>query len=235
MTGATARRERGRREMRSAILEVAGGIVDAGGMDALTIRAVAQAIGYSPGALYEYFDSKEAILATLYFDGADGLGVHCDRAVTSVPADAGSIAAIVALGHAYRAYALAHPDLYRLVFGGLKALPKQRPEDCADEPSGGLDTLIGVLQRGMASGELASDIPPEAIAISTWSAVHGFVSLELTGHLTGGDAPGVPAATPEAGQEQRDRLFEAHMRMTMLGLASDAHRAHLASVRDGTS
>ena len=83
-TGASDRRERGRQEMRAAILEAAGDLVEVDGIDGLTIRAVAQAVGYSPGALYEYFDSKEAILKALYFGGADGLGAHCERAGKSV-------------------------------------------------------------------------------------------------------------------------------------------------------
>jgi len=226
--GATARRERSRREMRMTILDEAGRIVDAGGLDALTIRAVATAIGYSPGALYEYFDSKEAILAALYFGGADGLGVRCERAVASLPPDAGAVDAIVAVGHAYRAYALDHPDLYRLVFGGMKSLPTQRPEDCGEDDSDSFAMMIELARKGIAAGELA-DQPLPVIAITTWAAVHGFVSLELTGHLTGGDAPGEPPANPAAGETLRSQLFEAHLRMILLGLVADHHRAAIGS------
>src|SRR5680860_201681 len=110
LTGASDRRERSRQDMRTSILEAAGDIVDVAGIDGLTIRAVAQAVGYSPGALYEYFDSKEAILVALYFGGADGLGAHCERAVTSLPHGSSAIDGFAALGHAYRAYAMKHPD-----------------------------------------------------------------------------------------------------------------------------
>ncbi len=63
--GTSERRERGRREMVEAIVREAGSIVATSGTDALTIRAVADALEYSPGALYEYFDSEEAILLAL--------------------------------------------------------------------------------------------------------------------------------------------------------------------------
>lgn len=229
LTGASARRERGRREMRAAVLEAAGNIVEVDGIDGLTIRAVAQAVGYSPGALYEYFDSKEAILKALYFGGADGLGAHCERAVTSLPPESSAIDAIAALGHAYRAYALKHPDLYRLVFGGFKTPPQSPPVECEEEDdSGGFGTLAEVASQGIAAG-LLIDLPPAVIACTAWSAVHGFVSLELTGHITGGDGPGVPPSSPEAGRQQRDDLFEALLRMVMFGFAKEQHRPRSGS------
>ncbi len=225
LTGASARRERGRREMRTAILSAAAAIFEAEGIDGLTIRAVAQAVGYSPGAMYEYFDSKEAILTDLYFGGTDGLGGFCDRAVAALSPDATATEGIVALGHAYRTYALDHPDLYRLVFGGFKTPPETRPTGCDDEDeSGGFDTLAGIAARGVATGEL-KNLPVEVIAIAAWAAVHGFVSLEVTGHITGGDGPGVPPASPEAGRQTRDALFEAHLRMTLYGLVKEDHRS----------
>lgn len=229
LTGASARRERGRQEMRTAILAAAGRIVGADGIDGLTIRAVAQAVGYSPGAMYEYFDSKEAILKALYFGGADGLGAHCERAVTSLPPDATAIDAIVALGHAYRAYALKNPDLYRLVFGGFKTPPQSPPADCEEEESaGGFGTLAEVASRGIADGVLI-DLPPAVIACTAWAGVHGFVSLEITGHLTGGDGPGVPPPSPEEGQLRRDALFDAHLRMALFGLVKEELRSRSGS------
>jgi len=223
LTGASARRERSRQEMRSTILSAAAAIFEKEGIDGLTIRAVSQAVGYSPGAMYEYFDSKEAILTALYFGGTDGLGGFCERAVAALPAESSAVDGIVALGHAYRTYALAHPDLYRLVFGGFKIPPNARPADCDDDETGGFGTLAEIAARGIAAGEL-EDLPPDVIAVTAWAAVHGFVSLEVTGHITGGDGPGVPPPSPEAGRQTRDHLFGAHVRMTLFGLVKEAHR-----------
>jgi AcrR family transcriptional regulator len=230
LTGASARRERGRQEMRAAILTAAASIFEADGIDGLTIRAVAQAIGYSPGAIYEYFDSKEAILTAIYFEGTDGLGGFCERSVATMPPNASAVDAIIALGHAYRTYALAHPDLYRLVFGGFKTPPSAPPGECqdGDADANGFDVLADITARGVASGELV-DIPPPVIAINAWAAVHGFVSLEITGHLTGGDAPGEPPPSPEEGEQRRAALFEAQLRMVLLGIVKEEHRQPLGS------
>jgi AcrR family transcriptional regulator len=210
--------------MRAAVLEAAGEIVEAGGIDGLTIRAVAQAVGYSPGAIYEYFDSKEAILKALYFGGADGLGAYCERAVAVLPPEASAIDAIAALGHAYRAYALNHPDLYQLVFGGFKTPPQAPQVECAeDDDTGGFGTLAEVAREGIAAGVLI-DLPPAVIACAAWATVHGFVSLEITGHLTGGDGPGLPPESPDIGRQNRDHLFEALLRMVTFGFIREHHQ-----------
>lgn len=226
LTGASQRRERSRQEMRSAILNAAGRIVAAEGVDGLTIRAVAQAVGYSAGALYEYFDSKEAILAALYFEGSDGLGSHCERAAASLPEGASAVEALLALGHAYRSYALKQPELYRLVFGGYKTLPQPPTVDCDEDSLGGFGTLGRVATQGTTEGSMV-DLPPSVIACAAWSAVHGFVSLELTGHLTGGDGRGVPPASPEEGRQRRDSMFDALLRIVLLGVAGEEERARL--------
>lgn len=231
LTGASARRERSRREMRSTVLEAAAQIVEQDGIDALTIRAVAQAVGYSPGALYEYFDDKEAILKALYFGGADGLGAHCERAVQALPPGSTALDGFAAIGHAYRAYALSHPDLYRLVFGGLKTPPQSPPKECEEEDgdSDGFGTLSNVVREGISAGTLV-DIDPDVIACTAWAAVHGFVSLELSGHITGGPGPAVPPSSPEAGRDIRDQLFYALLRMVLFGYVTPGHQSLSASV-----
>lgn len=223
LTGANARRERSRQEMRTAILAAAGRLIAADGVESLTIRAVAQAVGYSAGALYEYFDSKEAILTSLYFDGADGLGVHCERAVAELPPSATAVDALRALGQAYRRYALDHAELYRLVFGGFKTPPTAPEVDCPGETRGGFGTLMRIAIRGIEEGSLV-DLPPPVIAFAAWTSVHGFVSLEITGYITGEDQPGEPASSPADARLRRDRLFEAVQQVRLAGLLSEEGR-----------
>jgi len=229
-TGAAARRERGRREMRLAIIDEARRLVDVEGLDAVTIRGIARALGYSPGALYEYFDSKETILEALYFDGTDGLGAHMERTMAALPADVSASDAIAALGHGYRAFALEHGELYRLIFGGVCDFGSDGPP----EDSGGYGTLMRVAQQGVADGTFAP-VPAELVALSAWSGVHGFVSLELGGHLKGGDDAAMPPASPEEARVQRDHIFDAHIRMLLFGLVRrQEHGPRPDAEADGT-
>jgi len=57
--------QRRREQKVGRILDTAEQIVLHEGLDGLTIHALARALDYTPGALYRYFESKQAILAEL--------------------------------------------------------------------------------------------------------------------------------------------------------------------------
>lgn len=225
--GASARRERGRREMVEAIVKTAEEIVAENGTDALTIRAVANALGYSPGALYEYFDSKEAILLALYFKGTGGLDACCQAVVERLPDTVPAPDAVAELGRTYRTYALDNAEVYRLGFCAVRAPHPEELEHIQSEP-GTFAILVDTVQRGIREGTIV-DLPPVEIAFALWAAVHGFVSLEISGYLTGGVAPGAPVDSPEEGKRRRDHQFEQMLRVTLHGFASDARQSDSAT------
>jgi AcrR family transcriptional regulator len=60
-----SRREANRKFRRDAVLAAAQKVFGAAGLEGATIRAIAQAAGYTPGAVYSYYPTKEAIYADL--------------------------------------------------------------------------------------------------------------------------------------------------------------------------
>jgi len=59
------RRGRKRAARRDALIDLAGQIVAAGGVQSLTMTSLAQAADYAPASLYTYFPSRSALIATL--------------------------------------------------------------------------------------------------------------------------------------------------------------------------
>ena len=78
---------------------------------------------------------------------------------------------LLALGLAYRRWAVEHASLYAVMFGGR--VPP--PEDCAED---GLAPLLGVVQRVADAGRLVGE-DVHAAALAIWAATHGCVALEL--------------------------------------------------------
>src|SRR5688572_29535672 len=99
---AASRRDRNRQERREEIMAAARRIVSEQGIDALTMRAVAQNLGYAAPSLYEYFPSKEDLLGCLYFAGAGGFSQHLGETLAAMPAAASALERLFASGHAYR-------------------------------------------------------------------------------------------------------------------------------------
>ena len=82
-------------------------------------------------------------------------------------------------GRRYRALALAHPMVYRIMF--LRSVPGFEPSDQALEvASEAFGVLISSVQRAIAAGVLAEG-PPSDVAQMIWASIHGWVSLELMG------------------------------------------------------
>ena len=74
MSKERARRKRARHDTkRAAIFAVAKQVFLAEGLEGASLRAIARACGYAPGALYAYYDSKEEIYADILRDSLDRL------------------------------------------------------------------------------------------------------------------------------------------------------------------
>lgn len=210
--GAAGRRERARQEMREAILATARRLAATAGISALSMRAIARELGYSPAALYEYFPAKEDIYRSLFFEGAEGLAGLMSRTLAELPDGASSSDAMSALGRGYRAYAKQHPELFRLI--SASTIAGFQPDQAErDRSRGGFDLLVQTAARGIDDGSFAP-VPPHVLAVTCWATVHGFVMLELSG-LLNVDAPGcspddIPTAT-------LDDLFETTLRLIAQG------------------
>src|SRR6478752_2040166 len=142
--------------VRAAVKRVALTQLEAGGPPAVALNAIARELGVSGPALYRYFRNRDALLTELVLDAYNDL--------------AAALAAADSLVHAYRAWALAQPHRYRLLFAApLPGYDAHQPE------------LVAAAQRSM---ELLLKVEPDRErAAVIWSRLHGFVSLEIEGNF----------------------------------------------------
>src|SRR3954453_4026824 len=142
--------------VRAAVKRVALTQLEAGGASAVALNAIARELGVSGPALYRYFRNRDALLTELVLDAYHDL----TDALTGAPS----------LTHAYRAWALAQPHRYRLLFSApLPGYDAHQPE------------LIAAAQRSM---DLLRKVEPDQTrAVTTWSRMHGHVSLEIEGNF----------------------------------------------------
>ncbi|MFE0043636.1 TetR/AcrR family transcriptional regulator [Streptomyces albireticuli] len=101
------RRERERAETRTEILQAARELARAEGWDAVSMRRLADRIGYSANYAYRYFKGRDDILLAFVKDGFTRLAALMRSAGTTVQAAAA----------AYLDFALDEPDLYQVMYG----------------------------------------------------------------------------------------------------------------------
>lgn len=110
--GIVERKSRQKQALRERILDAARRIVMREGFAALSMRKIADAIEYSPATLYLHFASRDEIAQALCAEGfAQLLETFVPLARIADPADR-----LKALGRAYVAFGVAHPETYRLIF-----------------------------------------------------------------------------------------------------------------------
>lgn len=153
---------------RAVVIDAAAGLADRDGFDALTLGAVAAALGVRPPSLYNHVAGLDGLRRDMALRGVQELGERIrDAAVGRAGADA-----LSALAEAYRAYARERPGLYRAL---------QRAPDPGDaELVAGAERLLQPVLAVLAGYGLGGDDVIHA-ARSLRSAMHGFVELERLG------------------------------------------------------
>lgn len=161
---------------RAAVLQAAAELLETGGPDAVTLRAVGEAAGVSRSAAYRHFDDKAALLSELARLTLEEMAVAISTAASS-----GDNRKNLRLGSgAYVEYALKFPHHYQLIFGDTPiSAPTPELEAAADSAMLALQTLV---ERAQAAGQLGGGAPRE-LATVLWVLLHGIAALQITGHL----------------------------------------------------
>lgn len=167
-------RQKRSQETCAVILEAAARILETEGLGGLTTNRVATTAGVSVGSLYQYFPSKEAILAELIRRLRRSLLTDCQAAAETVR-DRPLSDAVDALVRASIRHHLVRPGLARVLERAEEELPLE--EDLMII-KGELRTLVaGVLgERGI---EDADQIAFDLIALG-----HGLASAAIAGGET---------------------------------------------------
>jgi AcrR family transcriptional regulator len=176
MTARSASQASGRRPAklsRDSIVNAALTFLDRDGWDALTINALATQLGTKGPSLYNHVDSLEDLRRTVRMRVVGDIIEMLNTVGQGRTRDD----AVMAMASSYRSYAHHHPGRYsaftRMPLGG------DDPE-FTDATRAAATPVIEVLASYGLDGEKAF-----YAALEFWSALHGFVLLEMTGAMNG--------------------------------------------------
>lgn len=113
---ASTPRSRARQQTMRDIVRIGRVHLATDGAAALSLRAVARDLGVVSSAVYRYVESRDELLTLLVVDGYDELGDAVDAALAKLDRS-DHAARLAAIGRATRAWALAEPATYALLFG----------------------------------------------------------------------------------------------------------------------
>lgn len=194
-----------RAELTREIAEVARQHLASEGAAALSLRAVARELGMASSAVYRYFPSRDDLLTALIVDAYNALGEAAEKADADHPR-ADLLARWQAACAAVRAWAVAHPHEYALVYGS--PVPGYAAPEATIGPAGRVAVVLcRVVVDGIAAGaidatgdgsgldatisqrlaaELGLPADPTgsvaARAVQAWTSLFGLINFELFGH-----------------------------------------------------
>lgn len=191
MTGIRARK---RRQKLAQILAAAEQILVEEGLEALTVHRLAKALSWTPGAMYRYFESKDAVLVALVVQGLE--------VVREVFGEAWRLAAPVAEGftaqqralwplvvatHVYSALPVLMPNRYRLIAVSVgdprPFIPEPGVRPVVEATGALLGEIALHLEEAVRQGALRPDEDRAARTLALWACVHGAVSMQKFARL----------------------------------------------------
>jgi AcrR family transcriptional regulator len=150
------------------------------GIDAVSLRGLADDLGCSHATPYRYFRNKDEILATVRARAFARLTQRCREAGDEDDPER----RLQALGRAYLGFAREEPHAYRVAFE-LSQPAAAAYSDLVEAQVRAWQTIRGAVQYACERGVLAGD--PETISRLYWASLHGLAGLELLGHLGNGE------------------------------------------------
>ena len=201
--GQMAKRRDSRERIEAQIIELGRRHLVEHGAAGLSLRAIARDLGMVSSAVYRYVSSRDELLTLLLVDAYSELADAVDRArdaMSEVWSDD-----VVAIAHAGRDWAIAHPASWALLYGSPVPGYHAPAERTVGPGTRVIGALLDAVAAGIATGDimltnyaapqpLSSDFerlrqefgfpgddPVVAKCFAIWAGVVGAISLEVFG------------------------------------------------------
>jgi AcrR family transcriptional regulator len=187
-------------DLRRHILDTARHLLVTEGYQNLSMRKIADAIGYSATSIYLHFDGKDALLHALIHEGMMQLQDELKKTAADFPED--PLRRLRALCRCFVDFGLGNPEYYEIMFQLRPERMKRYPPEKYREARSNLDLFRRALEEGAKHGRFDLE-DPDVLASTIWASLHGTVSLLLADRV---DA-----------RIERETFIDAAIRRTLRG------------------
>jgi AcrR family transcriptional regulator len=167
-------------DLREALIDAALRALDAGTVETLTLRRLAQDAGVSHAAPYHHFPDLNALLAAVAARGFVVLREAMAAGATEAAPE--PFRRLQAAGTAYVTFAVTRPELFRLMFSGRWKDTSRHPELKEAEEKAFAD-LQHMMHGAMGSRTDSDESTARPAAVAAWATVHGVATLLVDGRI----------------------------------------------------
>jgi AcrR family transcriptional regulator len=161
------------------IASAARRILDKDGVEAITIRSVASAVGITPMAVYRHYPDHAALLNALADAGFDELTARLERSRFT-----GNVEQrLNQMLDVYFDQAIGNPQLFQLMFLRPRSGARRFPVDFKAQRSPTANIMQQLIEQGIESGHFCRDDPWE-ITFEMGALLQGLMMLYLGGRTS---------------------------------------------------
>ena len=161
------------------IFAVARQLFDQGGVEAASMRRIAEKVGITPMAIYKHYPDKDALLNALMLDGFAAWEARVEKIRSPEPLDW-----LRQMGEAFLDFALAEPRRYEAAFLLKASTARKYPGDFVAGRSPVISKFMARVEEARAQG-LVGDVPTIDITINFTALTQGLVDMYRAGRFTG--------------------------------------------------
>jgi AcrR family transcriptional regulator len=150
-------------------------MIETGRAEAVSIRAIADAVGVTPPSIYLHFPDKDSLILAVcerHFETFDSVIEAAGRS-TEDPAES-----LRRRGQSYVRFGLENPEPYRILFMTRNDSAQQR-NVVVGAGARAFQHLVDAVQRCIDAGAFRP-VDPVLAATGVWAAVHGVTSLLIS-------------------------------------------------------
>lgn len=162
-------------DLKNALIAAGADVLAREGVGAASLRRVAQKAGVSHAAPYAHFADKQALIAAISSEGLRRLYEALSECALKFAKQPARL--LVESAWVYVQFALTSPDQFKVSMSGIIEKEKDYPE-FVELSQRTFQLLVSITATCQEGGVLRSG-SPELMAISSWGAVHGLVTLLL--------------------------------------------------------
>lgn len=184
---------------RSRLLTAAIRLLAAHGPSEIKARSVSSEAGLSTMGVYTHFGGVSELLQAVAEEGFQQQAAIFKQVANTQDA----MTDLCAMALACRDFAMCNPHLYDLMFGlsiqgrysPVRGEPTNTPKVGSDAFMASYSYLVGGCAR-LIDGNGVRKMEPDLMAAQLWSALHGFILLELGGHFAATSNPPIEVLVP---------------------------------------
>jgi AcrR family transcriptional regulator len=190
-------------DLRQVLIDTAIRLIDASGLEQLSVREVARAANVSPGAPFRHFSSRTALLTAVAEQAMDRLESEIAAALTGA-AGKQPLDRYRAIGTGFLRWAFANPVPFQVI--STRAVIDFEGSSLRDRNDAIRTHMVALFREAGAMGQLRGG-PPEQLAVAGRAIAYGAARMFIDGQFP---SWGLDTADPlGAAQALLDRFMDA--------------------------